>query len=178
MDDAGLLRRIGSGDKAAMKLLYERHSDALYRFIRTRLRDPFEAADVMQDVFLEIWRSAGRFEGRSAPRTWMFGIARNKAVDLIRRGAREVLAEPDTDLRDDAPTPEAVAVEASDAARVRDCLARLSEAHRSVIHLAFYGDMAYGDIARIEDVPVGTIKTRILHAKRLMLHCLAAFRMT
>ena len=73
-----------------MKALYERHSDALYRFLRARLGDPFEAADVMQETFLEIWRAAGRFEGRSAARTWIFGIARNKAVDRMRRGAREV----------------------------------------------------------------------------------------
>ena len=87
MDDAALLERIAAGgDKSAMKLLYERHSDALYHFIRARLRDPFEAADVMQEVFLEVWRAAGRFQGRSAARTWIFGIARNKTVDRMRRG--------------------------------------------------------------------------------------------
>ena len=176
MDDAGLLQRIGAGDKAAMKLLYERHSDALYHFLRTRLRDPFEAADVMQEVFLEIWRTAGRFEARSAAKTWIFGIGRNKAVDRMRRGARVVLAEPDVNLPDDAPSPEAVAEAASDAARVRDCIRRLSATHRSAIHLAFYGELPYTDIAEIEGVPVGTIKTRILHAKRLLMHCLAGFR--
>jgi RNA polymerase sigma-70 factor (ECF subfamily) len=116
LDDAGLLERVGAGDKAALKALYERHSDALFRFIRARLRDPFEAGDVMQEVFLEIWRAAARFEGRSAAKTWIFGIARNKAVDRMRRGARTVLAEPDADLADDAPDPEAVAAAASDAA--------------------------------------------------------------
>ena len=179
MDDADLLRRIGAGDRAALKALYERHSDALYKFLRYRLRDPFEAADVMQDVFLEIWRAAGRFEGRSAARTWMFGIARNRAVDRMRRGVREVTAhEPDTEIADEAPDPEAVVVAASDAARVRDCIARLSDTHRSAIHLAFYEELPYGEIAAIEGVPLGTIKTRILHAKRLLMHCLAAFRMT
>ena len=65
MDDATLIQRIGAaGDKAAMKALYERHSDALYRFLRARLGDPFEASDVMQETFLEIWRAASRFEGR------------------------------------------------------------------------------------------------------------------
>jgi RNA polymerase sigma-70 factor (ECF subfamily) len=177
VDDAGLLERVGAGDKAALKALYERHSDALFRFIRSRLRDPFEAGDVMQEVFLEIWRAASRFEGRSAAKTWIFGIARNKAVDRMRRGARTVLAEPDAALADDAPDPEAVAVAASDAARVRECIGRLSDTHRSAIHLAFYSDLPYGEIAEIEGVPVGTIKTRILHAKRLLMHCLAGFRM-
>lgn len=69
MDDAALLQRVGTGDRAALKLLYERHSDALFHFLRARLRDPFEAGDVMQEVFLEVWRAAARFEGRSAART-------------------------------------------------------------------------------------------------------------
>lgn len=178
MDDADLLRRVGAGDRAALKTLYERHSDAVYKFLRYRLRDPFEAADVMQDVFLEIWRAAGRFEGRSTARTWIFGIARNRAVDRMRRGSREVTApEPDADVADEAPDPEAIAAAASDAARLRACIGRLSETHRSAIHLAFYEELPYGEIAVIEGVPAGTIKTRILHAKRLLLHCLASFRM-
>ena len=102
----------------------------------------------------------------------MFGIARNKAVDRMRRGAREVLAEPDDSLPDDAPNPEAVVVAASDAARVRECMGRLSDTHRSAIHLAFWRELPYGEIAEIEGVPVGTVKTRILHAKRLLMHCL------
>jgi RNA polymerase sigma-70 factor, ECF subfamily len=175
--DADLLLRIADGDKAAMKLLYERHSDALYHFIRARLRDPFEAADVMQEVFLEIWRAAGRFEGRSAARTWIFGIARNKAVDRMRRRDRTVPPGPDADLPDNAPNPEAITEAASDAARLRNCISRLSDTHRSAIHLAFYEDLTYPEIAEIEGVPLGTIKTRILHAKRLLLHCLSTFGM-
>lgn len=179
MDDATLIQRIGAaGDKAAMKTLYERHSEALYRFLRARLGDPFEASDVMQETFLEIWRAASRFEGRSAARTWMFGIARNKAIDRMRRGFREVVSEPDDRVPDQAPDPEAVAVAASDAARVRECVERLSDAHRSAVHLAFWRELPYPEIAEIEGVPVGTIKTRILHAKRLLMHCLASFRMT
>ena len=178
MDDATHIQRIGAaGDKTAMKALYERHSDALYRFLRARLGDPFEASDVMQETFLEIWRAASRFEGRSAPRTWMFGIARNKAIDRMRRGSREVPSELDDSTPDDAPNPEAVVAAASDAARVRECMGRLSDTHRSAIHLAFWRELPYGEIAEIEGVPVGTVKTRILHAKRLLMHCLASFRM-
>lgn len=177
MDDGDLIRRVGAGDRAALKALYERHADALHRFLRYRLRDPFEAADVVQEVFLDIWRSAGRFEGRAAARTWIFGIARNKAVDRMRRGAREVTApEPDTDIADEAPDPEAAAVAASDAARLRACIARLSDSHRSAIHLAYYEELPYGEIATIEGVPVGTVKTRMMHARRLLMHCLAGGR--
>jgi RNA polymerase sigma-70 factor, ECF subfamily len=177
LDDADLVKRIGAGDRAAMKLLYERHSNGLFHFIRASLKDPFEAADVMQEVFLEIWRAASGFQGRSAAKTWIFGIARHKAFDRMRRGGRVVLSDPDPTLPDEAPNPEAVAAAASDAARVRECIERLSPAHRSSIHLAFYGEMSYGEIADVEGVPVGTIKTRIMHAKRLMMRCLASFSM-
>lgn len=171
-DDLALLRRIGAGDRTAMRALYEAHSDALHRFLASRLGDAFEAADVAQDTFLEVWRRPGRFEGRSSFRTWLFGVARNKAIDRIRKSARTYLAESDDDAADDAPNPEDVAVAASDAARVRACIERLSDAHRSAIHLAFYGELRYDEIAEIEQAPVGTIKTRILHAKRLLMHCL------
>ncbi len=155
-----------------MKALYEAHSDALHRFLASRLGDAFEAADVAQETFLEVWRRPGRFEGRSTLRTWLFGVARNKAIDRIRKARRTYLGKPDDCAADDAPNPEDVAVAASDAARVRACIARLSEAHRSAIHLAFYGEFRYDEIAEIEQAPVGTIKTRILHAKRLLMHCL------
>lgn len=179
MDDTELLRRVGAGDRAALRALYERHSDSLHKFLRYRLRDPFEAGDLVQEVFLEIWRTAARFEGRSAPRTWIFGIARNKAVDRMRRGLREVTApDPGAEIVDESPDPEAIAAAASDAARLRACIAKLSDAHRSVIHLAYHEELPYGEIAAIEDVPVGTVKTRIMHAKRLLLHCLTTDRRT
>lgn len=171
-DDLALLRRLGAGDRTAMKALYEAHSDALHRFLASRLGDAFEAADVAQETFLEIWRRPSGFEGRSSFRTWLFGVARNKAIDRIRKSRRTFVAEPDDRAADDAPNPEDVAVAASDAARVRACIAKLSDAHRSAIHLAFYGEFRYEQIAEIEKAPVGTIKTRILHAKRLLMHCL------
>jgi len=179
MNDTDLLRRVGAGDRAALKALYERYSDPLHKFVRYRMRDPFEAGDVVQEVFIEIWRSAGRFEGRSAPRTWIFGIARNKAADRMRRGAREDTAsEPGAEIADEAPDPEALVAAASDAARLRACIAKLSDTHRSAIHLAYYEELPYGEIAAIDGVPVGTVKTRIMHAKRLLLHCLATYHMT
>ena len=174
-DDADLLRRVGAGDRAALDALYARHSDPLHKFVRYRLRDPVEASDVVQEVFLEMWRTAARFEGRAAPRTWIFGIARNKAVDRMRHGARVATApEPAAGLADEAPDPEAVVAAASEAARLRACIATLSDPHRSAIHLAYYEELPYGEIAAIEGVPVGTVKTRIMHAKRLLHGCLTA----
>ena len=172
MDDRELVKRIAGGDRQAMKSLYERHSGPLFHFIRSRMRDPFEAADVMQETFLEIWRSAARYQGRSSARTWFFSIARNKAVDRLRRLGRMEVREPDDTLPDDAPNPEHVAAAASDAERLRHCIEGLSGAQQSAIRLAFYEDLAYPEVAEAEGVPLGTIKTRIHHAKRLLMACL------
>lgn len=174
-DDGELLRRIGVGNGAALAELYERHSESVRRFLSYRLRDPFEAEDLAQEVFLEIWRSAARFEGRSEPRTWIFGIARNKAVDRLRRGGREMtVPAPGAMIADEAPDPETAAAAAQDAARLRACVAKLGDAHRSAIRLAYFGELPYDEIAAIEGVPVGTIKTRMMHARRLLRRDLAS----
>jgi RNA polymerase sigma-70 factor (ECF subfamily) len=76
------------------------------------------------------------------------------------------------DTADTAPDPEAVALAASDAERVRSCLSKLKPAHLTVIRLAFYEDMTYAEIAEVEGAPEGTIKTRIFHAKKLLMRCL------
>ena len=172
MTDAELLRRVAAGDQAAMKALYERHSASVFHFVRGRLGDAFEAADVMHEVFLDVWRMADRWEGRSSVKTWIFGIARNKAVDRVRRAVRTEVREPDETVADDSPNPERLAEAASDAARLRACVEALADHQRTAIRLAFFEDLSYPEIAEVEGVPVGTIKTRIHHAKKLLMRCL------
>jgi RNA polymerase sigma-70 factor, ECF subfamily len=171
-NDRALLSQVASGDKGAMKRLYERHHASLLVFVESRLRDPAEAFDVVQDTFLDVWRSAARYEDRSSVKTWIFSIARNKTIDRFRRKGREVPLEEDFDPPDLSPNPQAVAEAASDAAEVRACIGKLSPAHARVVRLAFYEDLGYAEIAEIEQVPEGTIKTRIFHAKKLLMQCL------
>jgi len=171
--DRDLLMRISKGDKVAMRTLYERHFPGLSAFVRNRLNDPVEAADLVHDTFMEVWSRAGKFRGRSSVRSWIFAIARNKTVDRVRKLSRLSLAEPDETIADEAPQAETVISNAQDAARVRACLEALSPAQRAAIMLAFYEDMAYREIAEIEGVSEGTVKTRIFHAKKLLLHCLS-----
>jgi RNA polymerase sigma-70 factor (ECF subfamily) len=170
--DEALLQRIGSGDMTAMKALYETHADAVRRFVRARIRDEFEAADIVHDTMMAVWRSADSFTGRSSVRSWMLSIAHNKTVDHVRKQSRVTLAEPDDTIPDDDPDAETVISAAQDAAQVRACIAELSEAHRSAVHLAFYEDLTCGEIAEVQGVPTGTIKTRIFHAKKLIMRCL------
>lgn len=173
MQDAELVKRIGQGDRLAMKAFYERHQAGLFHFIRGRLGDAFEASDVMQEAFLEVWKAADRFRGQSSAKTWLYGIARNKAVDRVRKSARTTLRDtPDETVADEGPTAQEVIEAAGDAAQVRACMDKLPAVQLSAIRLAFFDDMSYPEAAEVEGVPVGTIKTRIHHAKKLLMHCL------
>ncbi|MEM9669171.1 MAG: sigma-70 family RNA polymerase sigma factor [Pseudomonadota bacterium] len=172
-DDGILIQNIAQGDKLAMRTLYERHSAGLSAFVNQRLRDPVEAADIVHDTFMEVWTKASSFQGRSSVRSWMFSIARNKAVDRIRKLAPVQISEPDETIADETPQPEKIIENTQDASRVRTCLGALSDAQRIAITLAFFEDMTYREISSIEGVSEGTIKTRIFHAKKLLMHCLS-----
>ena len=172
LDDSALVQRISKGDKAAMRALYERHYDALFAFLRGRGASDQIAADSLQETMLDVWRTAGRFKGQSSVKTWIFSIARNKQVDQIRKSARLSFVEAVPEVADTTPNAEQILIAASDSARVRACLDKLSLSHKSVMRLAFYEDMTYAEIGEVEGVPEGTVKTRIYHAKRLLLRCL------
>jgi len=171
--DVELLERISNGDRTALKLIYDQYSQPISHFVRSWLSDPFDASDIMQETMLEVWRSAGKFAGRSSVKTWIYSIARNKAIDRNRKASRQINQEADVELPDDTPDPEAVTGAFQDAARVRECIKRLSPDHQSAIHLAFFEDLTYNEIAELENCPVGTIKTRIMHAKKLLMRCLS-----
>jgi RNA polymerase sigma-70 factor (ECF subfamily) len=173
-DQAELLRRIAAGDRGAFQDLYRALERPVFRFIRARLNDPFECHDILHDVFMEIWRHAGRYEGRSKVQTWVMGIAYRKVIDALRRQGRvELPGEDMPETADDAPAGEACLAAGQEAAHVRFCLDHLSGDHRTAVTLAFWEDLSYGEIAEVAGVPEGTVKTRIFHAKKLLLRCLA-----
>ena len=169
---AQLLTKIGAGDRQALAQLYRALEKPVFRFILSRLNDPFESADILHDVFIEVWHSASRFEGRSKVQTWIFGIAYRKVIDQHRRRGRVHVTDDIPDSIDDSADAEACMVAGQEADHVRHCLGTLGEDHRSTITLAFYQDMAYAEIAEVTGVPEGTVKTRVFHAKKLLLHCL------
>ena len=171
--DKLLLERVSRGDRDAMKLLYDEYAPGLRRFVTRWIANENDAADVVHDTMLDVWRMADRFAGRSSVKSWIFSIGRNKAIDRNRRGARTVFDEPDVEIVDDAPNPEQVTEAFQDAARVRACVETLSGPQKTAIQMAFFEDLTYQEIADIEGRPVGTIKTRIMHAKKLLLRCLS-----
>lgn len=174
MDDADLIAAIASGDKSAMHALYERHNGAVYAFAMAKCGNSDLASDCVHDTMLDVWRTAKRFAGQSSVKTWLFSIARNKLVDALRKRGRLSFVDEVPESVDTAPDPEAAAISASESKQLHKCLEGLKDVQRAAIRLAFLEDLTYPEIAEIEDVPVGTIKTRIFHAKQALMRCLQA----
>jgi len=167
--DLARMAKVAAGDRLVMKSVFEEFSGPLNSFVRNWLANPHDASDVVSEVMIEVWKNASRYEGRSALKSWIFSIARNKSVDQNRKGSRISYTDqvPDSaDLSRDAVEHLAAS---QDAKVIKRALELLSPPHRRAIHLAFFEDMTYAQIADIEDCPVGTIKTRILHAKKRLM---------
>ena len=167
-----LIAGVATGNKAAMKEIYNRYTPALNGFVRLYLADPNDVADIIHDTMLEIWRKADRFEGRSSLKTWIFSIAKNKSIDRNRKSSRIDYTDENTDIEDVTLTAVDVLAISQEANTVREAVAKLKPEHRRAIHLSFFEDLTYKEIAEIEGCPEGTIKTRILYAKRNLQHIL------
>lgn len=178
-NDTLLLDQIAGGSETALAEFYRTHESRVYIFALSRLRHESEAAECLNEVMLEVWKHAGRYEGRSKVTTWLLGIANHKILDKLRRRGRFDAEEVDDQMPDEnSATMIDVLSGADDADIVRHCLEGLSENHRQVIHLAFYEDMAYEDIAQVAGCPEGTVKTRVFHAKQRLKDCIGANMLT
>ena len=168
-----LLKKIGDGNEKAMADFYRLYENRLYKFILSKLNDSFEASDILNETFLEVWRKADSFEGRSKVSTWLFGIAYYKTMDRHRK-KKPMLIDEDNfpEIVDESPDAMACLLSDERGGHVKFCLETLKEAHRAVMQLSFFEDMTYGEIAKIVDCPEGTVKTRMFHAKEAMKHCL------
>ena len=169
-----LLTHVAKGDQAAFEALYDQLSPSVYGLIRKVLRNPSQAEEVTQEVLLEVWRTASRFDpARGRAPTWVLTIAHRRAIDRVR--AEEAATAREQRV---AQTPVAVdevaeTVEASmDAERLRRCLAGLTELQRESITLAYYGGYSYAQVAALLDTALGTIKTRIRDGLTRLRACL------
>ena len=166
-DDKALLQRIAAGDQTAVRALFARHNLRIYRFIFRMVGNEATAEDLTNEVFLEIWRHANRFEGRSAPSTWMLSIARNRTISFLRKRSEAQLDDDyATTIADDADTPEIVASKGDKGAQIRACMDRLSDEHREIVDLVYYHEKSVSEVAEIVGIPVGTVKTRMFHARK------------
>src|SRR6202161_4156125 len=137
--DEMLLESIADGGRSAMHILYSRHHVRVYRFILRIVRDVTVAEDLVSQVFLDVWRTASQFQGRSQVSTWLLSIARFKALTALRqRRYEDIDQEEILESAAGAETPEACFDRSSTSAILRACVAQLSPAHREIINLVYY----------------------------------------
>lgn len=160
-NDADLLTRIARGDTAALTALYERFGERLYAFLRRLARDEGTAEEILQDTLFAVWRSAGAYQGRSSVSTWLFGVARRQAHNRLRGEPPPPAGEP-RDLAEPVPGPEE-RVLGDD--WLQGALGMLPLAHREVAVLHFLCDLGCQEIAEVLDIPLGTVKSRLHHAR-------------
>jgi len=173
--DEALIGRIANGDKLAMQVLFARHHVRVFRFVLRLVRDQTQAEDLISEVFLDVWRQAGRFEARSAVSTWLLAIARYKALSALRRKPDEELDEEAAAAIEDPGDDPEVAVQKKDKSEIlRKCLAALSPEHREIIDLVYYHEKSVEEVAEIVKIPENTVKTRMFYARKRLSELLRA----
>lgn len=174
ISDQVLVRFIADGDKDALRLLYIRHRDRLFRFV-TRLTGTESTADeIVNEVFLAVWRHAGQFEGKSQVSTWLLAIARFKALSECRRHSELPLDECAAAAIEDTGDSPATSFEKRQRSDLlQRCLAKLTPIHRDVINLIYYQGKKVEEVAESTGAPVATIKTRLHYARNRMAELLA-----
>jgi RNA polymerase sigma-70 factor (ECF subfamily) len=159
-DEMRLIARIRAGDQQAMSELYDRYSSVVYGVALRVLQDAAAAEDVLQDIFLQLWRKPDAFDGsRGSLGAWLAVIARHRAIDRLRRlrpetDIEEVVIAGGTDLRDE--TERSLVIE-----KVRAILEEMNQEQRKALELAYFQGLTHTEIAEKTGEPLGTIKTRI-----------------
>jgi RNA polymerase sigma-70 factor, ECF subfamily len=165
--EASLIARVAAGDATALRALFVRHETRVFRFILRLVRNTAVAEELTNEVFLEVWRSAGSFKGAASPATWILGIAHHRAISSLRKNREEswdqevTLALPDT-----SDDPEIAAQKTDTTAILRRCIDALSPAHKGIIDLVYYHEMTIGEVGKILEIPVNTVKTRMFYARK------------
>ncbi|MFN0186456.1 MAG: sigma-70 family RNA polymerase sigma factor [Aquabacterium sp.] len=180
-----LLSRTGLGDRAAFRQLYDRASGQLFAVILRIQRDREVAEDLLQEVFVNIWRAAGGFDAQqSQPMTWMTQIARNRAIDSLRRAQTQPKLQPlgnedDEDgqaaleqIPDTGTGPAELLEQASDARELGRCMQGLTPPQRQCVALAFYDGLSHAEVADHLSQPLGTVKSWVRRALATLRDCL------
>ena len=181
-----LLARVGIGDRAAFATLYERSSAHLLGVVMRIQRDRALAEDILQEVYVNVWRAAQSFDAaQSQPLTWLTSVARNRAIDSLRRAQAQpqlktnvitINDDEETDVydtvADDAPGPLDLLSRASDARALSACMEGLSAQQRQSVALAFFDGLSHAEVADAMRQPLGTVKSWVRRALMSLKSCL------
>ncbi len=169
--EAELLEEIAHGSERALSRLYDHYSRLLYSLILAILKDPRDAEEVLQEVFLQVWRLAGRYDSRrGSPYKWLVTLARSRSIDRTRsknftrhRETQEILDLLDgwSDASQASQLDAVLMLERAEA--VREVLARIPPEQHQVMALAYFGGHTQSEIARRLEIPLGTVKSRMRH---------------
>lgn len=170
------LQRVALGEKQAMERVYDATASKLYGICLRILNDRQEAEDVLQDVYLGVWRRAGSFDPtRGSPITWLATLARNRSIDRmrsLRRAGRTDSVEAALDIADPSPDALARLEDADSSRRLAGCLGELDEKASGAIRSAFFGGFTYVELAEKSGVPLGTMKSWIRRGLEKLKDCL------
>jgi RNA polymerase sigma-70 factor, ECF subfamily len=165
--DEVLLESIANNGKAAMHVFYARHNAQIYKFILRIVRDTTVAEDIVSQVFLDVWRNASQFEGRSRVSTWLHAIARFKALTTLNRRRHEDIEQNDVrEIAEEADTPEMSLNRNQTNAILLNCVAQLSPVHREIIDLFYYHEKSVEEVGEMIGIPQSTVKTRMFYARK------------
>lgn len=160
-----LLALTAAGDQAAFARLYDLMAPRVFGLVRRVLRDPAQSEEVTQEVFLEIWQSATRFDtAKGTAVTWIMTMTHRRAVDRVRAAQSSRVRDSKIGIRDYAPPFDDVAetVEVTlEHERVQRAMSRLTDLQRQAVTLAYFGGFTHAEVAAMLHIPVGTIKTRL-----------------
>jgi RNA polymerase sigma-70 factor (ECF subfamily) len=173
---AAAIHRVGGGDRPALRLVYAATSAKLFGVLLRILGDRSEAEDVLQDVYLTVWRKAQSFdETLASPITWLVAIARNRAIDRVRargRAAAPLPIEAASEVADQGLSAADRLEQDEERAKLDDCLGELEARQSTAIRAAFLDGLTYEELARRESVPLGTMKSWIRRGLMKLRACL------
>ncbi len=180
-----LLARAGLGDRAAFATLYQRSSAHLFAVILRINRDRAQAEDILQEVFVNVWRAAANFDAaQSQPLTWLTSIARNRAIDSLRRAQTQPQLQAGTtatddedsdvydDMADEAPGPLELLSRAGEARQLQHCLGELGAPQRQSLALAYFDGLSHAEVAEQMGQPLGTVKSWVRRSLLSLKGCL------
>lgn len=175
-----LLGRVARGDTEAFAQLYDQLSGAIYGLVRRILRDPAQSEEVTQEVLVDVWRRAAKYDAdRGSATAWIMTIAHRRAVDRVRWEESSAAREERTARQTFAAAADPVAEEVEtrlEHEQVRRCLGSLTDLQRESVRLAYYGGYTYPQVAELLSIPLGTVKTRLRDGLIRLRDCLGVAR--